>query len=227
MKDDLSTKEQDAQRVMIIGAGNFGCKVAVRLNEQKQARFTIVACDTDQRDLESIEAPNRLMLEAEHESVISKIIDKSIDFMTSVYDTTNEPSRPTFNVEPIRKLLNSYTKTVIIAAGLGGVCGTNAVVQIAREAKTTGKHTIAVVTMPFSFEGSKRMNQARSGLSELAPHVGKLHVLNIHNLIDGNTNAAQAFTQAEKIVCGIFYSSLCDWNTMKTGGADSRKVEAN
>ena len=227
MKEKLFTKRQEPQQVMIVGVGGFGCKMAALMQERGLAGVTIVACDTDQKDLESVVVPNRLLLENERPSLVWRIIDKSIDFMTSVYDTTNEPSRPTFNVEPIRKLLNSYTKTVIIAAGLGGVCGTNAVVQIAREAKTTGKHTIAVVTMPFSFEGSKRMNQARSGLSELAPHVGKLHVLNIHNLIDGNTNAAQAFTQAEKIVCGIFYSSLCDWNTMKTGGADSRKVEAN
>jgi cell division protein FtsZ len=227
MNEKLFAKWQKPQQVMIVGVGGFGCKMAALMQEQELAGVTTVACDTDQKDLESVEVQNRLLLEKECPSLVWRIIDKSIDFMTSVYDTTNEPSLPTFNTEPIRKLLNADAKTIIIAAGLGGVCGTNAAAQIAREAKAAGKHTIAVVTMPFSFEGSKRMNQALSGLSELAPHVGKLHVLNIHNLIDGNTNAAQAFTQAEKIVCGIFYSSLCDWNTMKNGDADSRKVEAN
>ena len=208
MKEKLFAKWQKPQQVMIVGVGGFGCKMAALMQEHGLAEVTTVACDTDQKDLESVEVQNRLLLENERPSLVWRIIDKSIDFMTTLYDTTNEPSRPTFNVEPIRKLLNAYTKTVIIAAGLGGVCGTNAAAQIAREAKAAGKHTIAVVTMPFSFEGSKRMNQALNGLSELAPHIGKLHVLNIHNLIDGNTNAAQAFTQAEKIVCGLCYPHL-------------------
>ena len=227
MNEKLFAKWQKPLQVMIVGVGGFGCKVAALMQEHGLAGVTTVACDTDQQDLDSVIATNRLLLEKKCPSLVWRIIDKSIDFMTTIYDTTNEPSQPTYNVEPIRKLLNAYTKTVIIAAGLGGVCGTNAAAQIAREAKAAGKHTIAVVTMPFSFEGSKRMNQALNGLSELAPHVGKLHVLNIHNLIDGNTNAAQVFTQAEKIVCEMFYNSLCDWNTMKNGDADSRKVEAN
>ena len=227
MNEKLFAKWQKPQQVMIVGVGGFGCKMAALMQEHELAEVTTVACDTDQQDLESVEVQNRLLLEKERPSLVWGIIDKSIDFMTTLYDTTNEPSQSTYNVEPIRKLLNAYTKTVIIAAGLGGVCGTNAAAQIAREAKAAGKHTIAVVTLPFSFEGSKRMNQALSGLSELAPHVGKLHVLNIHNLIDSNTNAAQVFTQAEKIVCEMFYSSLNDWNTMKNGDADSRKVEAN
>ena len=227
MNEKLFAKWQKPQQVMIVGVGSFGCKMAALMQEHELAEVTTVACDTDQQDLDSVEVPNRLLLEKEPPSLVWRIINKSIDFMTTVDDTTSEPYRPTFAVEPIRKLLNAYTKTVIIAAGLGGVCGTNAAAQIAREAKAAGKYTIAVVTMPFSFEGSKRMNQALSGLSELAPHVGKLHVLNIHNLINGNTNAAQAFTQAEKIVCEMFYNSLNDWNTMKNGDADSRKVEAN
>ena len=227
MKEKLFAKWQKPQQVMIVGVGGFGCKMAALMQEQELAEVTTVACDTDQKDLESVEVQNRLLLEKECPSLVWRIIDKSIDFMTTLYDTTSEQSCSTFNVEPLRKLLNADTKTVIIAAGLGGVCGTNAAAQIAREAKAAGKHIIAVVTLPFSFEGSKRMNQALSGLSELAPHVGKLHVLNIHNLIDGNTNAARAFTQAEKIICGMFYSSLNDWNTMKNGDADSRKVEAN
>ena len=202
MKDDLSTKEQDAQRVMIIGAGNFGCKVAVRLNEQKQARFTIVACDTDQRDLESIEAPNRLMLEAEHESVISKIIDKSIDYLSSdLVDITGEPFSTAFAVEPIRNLLTADIDTVIVVAGMGGKCGTEAAASIAREAKAAGKRTAAVVSLPLRSEGEQRMEKALKGIACLLPYVGELHVMNFENKIDGNTIAARAFDMTEEMMC--------------------------
>ena len=226
MKEKSITKDQEFQQVMIIGVGGFGCKVAALMQNSELPEITTLACDTDQRDLKSTKVTNSLLLEKERPRLVWRIIDKGIDFMTTICDNTSEPSRPTFNVEPIRQMFTHAITDVIVVAGMGGVCGTNAADQIAREANTAGKNTIAVVTLPFPFEGSKRMSQAFNGLSELAPHVGKLLVLNTHNILDGNTTAAKAIAQAEKIVCGEF-NSLCDWNTMKNGDADSRKVEAN
>ena len=225
MKGKSITKDQESQQVMIIGVGGFGCKVAALMQERG---FTeTVACDTDQQDLQSIEVTRRLLLDSKQPSLFARIVDKSLDYLCATEGDNNcGQDYLEFAVEPFSQLMEDDANTVIIVAGLGGSCGTNAIAQIAREAKAAGKHTAAVVTLPFPFEGSKRMNRAFNGLSELAPQVGKLLVLNTHNLIDGNTTAAKAIAQAEKIVCGEF-NSLCDWNTMKNGDADSRKVEAN
>ena len=201
MKEKSITKDQEPQQVMIIGVGGCGCKVATRMHENKFVDAATLACDTDQQDLESVDMPNRLLLEKERTSLVWRIIDKSIDYMTTICDNTCEPSRPTFNVEPIRKMFTTATKNVIIVAGMGGVCGTNAAVQIAREAKAAGKRTAAVVTLPFRFEGSKRMRQALDGLSKLAPLVWELHVLNAHNNIDGRTPAGKAFCLADSLIC--------------------------
>lgn len=202
MKGNLSTKELDAQRVMIIGAGNFGCKVAERLNEQKQARFTIVACDTDQSDLESTEVPNRLLLEAEPKSFVSQIIKKSVDYLCSdLVDITGEPFSTVFAVEPIRNLLTADIDTVIIVAGMGGACGTEAAALIAHEAKAAGKRTTAVVSLPLRSEGEHRMEKALKGIACLLPYVGELHVMNFENKIDGNTIAARAFDMTEEMMC--------------------------
>lgn len=201
MTSNISTKDQEPQQVMIIGVGSFGCKVVALMQNVELPEVTTLACDTDQRDLESAKVTSSLLLEKESPHLVWRIIDKSIDFMTTICDNTSDPSRPTFNVEPIRQMFTPAITNVIVVAGMGGVCGTNAAVQIAREAQAAGKRTAAVVALPFRFEGSKRMRQALNGLSKLAPHVCELHVLNTHDLIDGNTNAAQAFALADEMMC--------------------------
>lgn len=133
MKTNISIRnEQNAQQVMIIGVGGFGCKVAALMQNGELAEITTVACDTDQRDLNSAKVTNSLLLEKESPNLVWQIIDKSIDFMTTICDNTSEPPRPTFNVEPIRKMLTPAITNVIVVAGMGGVCGTIAAVQIAR-----------------------------------------------------------------------------------------------
>src|SRR5436305_3661162 len=59
---------------------------------------------------------------------------------------------------------------VFITAGMGGGTGTGAAPVIAEVARGLGILTVAVVTKPFTFEGSKRMKIAEAGLEELAPH---------------------------------------------------------
>lgn len=200
MEKHLITKDKESQQVMIIGVGGFGSKVAALMQEHG---FTeTVACDTDQQDLESIEVTRRLLLDSKQPSLFARIVDKSLDYLCATEGDNNcSQDYLEFAVEPFSQLMEDDANTVIIVAGLGGSCGTNAIAQIAREANTAGKNTIAVVTLPFPFEGSKRMSTAFNGLSELAPHVGKLLVLNTHNLIDGNTNAAQAFALADEMMC--------------------------
>ena len=81
MKTNISIRnEQNAQQVLVIGVGGFGCKVAAKLNNQKHPDFTIVACDTDQRDLESVEVQNCLLLDNEQPGQFAQRVDKSLDY---------------------------------------------------------------------------------------------------------------------------------------------------
>ncbi len=66
---------------------------------------------------------------------------------------------------------------LFITAGMGGGTGTGAAPVIAEVARGLGILTVAVVTKPFTFEGSKRMKIAEQGLEELAPHVDSLIVI--------------------------------------------------
>jgi cell division protein FtsZ len=70
------------------------------------------------------------------------------------------------NADDIRNLLSNGTKMVFITAGMGGGTGTGAAPVIAQIAKELDILTVGIVTTPFSFEGSRRKNQAEQGISE-------------------------------------------------------------
>ena len=67
---------------------------------------------------------------------------------------------------------------VFITAGLGGGTGTGGAPVIAQAAKELGILTVAIVTVPFAFEGKKRKMQAEEGLKELRQHVDTILIIN-------------------------------------------------
>ncbi len=198
MKTNISIRnEQNAQQVLVIGVGGFGCKVAALMQNNELAEVTTVACDTDQRDLESVEVSNRLLLDSEQPGLFARRVDKSLDYS----DTACGQDYLEFAVQQFSQLMTDDVKSVIVVAGMGGNCGTSAAIAVAQDAKAAGKAVFAVVSVPFRFEGSLRMKKAQDGIAKLVPNVGELRLLNPHNIINGNTNAALAFTLSEQFMC--------------------------
>ena len=92
---------------------------------------------------------------------------------------------------------------VFITAGMGGGTGTGAAPVIARAAKEKGILTVAVVTKPFHFEGSRRMRMADAGLAELQKHVDTLIVIpnqNLFRVANERTTFQAAFTMADQVL---------------------------
>jgi len=92
---------------------------------------------------------------------------------------------------------------VFIAAGMGGGTGTGAASVIARVAKEFGILTIAVVTKPFQFEGSRRMRVADASIAELRTHVDTLLVIpnqNLFRVANDRTTFAEAFVLADQVL---------------------------
>ena len=92
---------------------------------------------------------------------------------------------------------------VFIAAGMGGGTGTGAASVIARVAKEFGILTVAVVTKPFQFEGSRRMRIAEAGIAELRKHVDTLLVIpnqNLFRVATDRTTFAEAFVLADQVL---------------------------
>lgn len=92
---------------------------------------------------------------------------------------------------------------VFITAGMGGGTGTGAAPVIARTAKEKGIVTVAVVTKPFHFEGTRRMRMAEAGIAELQKHVDTLIVIpnqNLFRVANERTTVQQAFAMADQVL---------------------------
>jgi cell division protein FtsZ len=92
---------------------------------------------------------------------------------------------------------------VFITAGMGGGTGTGAGPVIAEVARTLGILTVAVVTKPFSFEGSKRMKIAEQGINDLAPHVDSLIVIlndKLEEVLGEDVTQEEAFKAADDVL---------------------------
>jgi cell division protein FtsZ len=97
------------------------------------------------------------------------------------------------------------SQMVFITAGMGGGTGTGAAPVIAEIARSLGILTVAVVTKPFAWEGSKRLKIAESGIDELAPNVDSLIVIlndKLEEVLGEDVTQVEAFASADNVLCG-------------------------
>lgn len=96
-------------------------------------------------------------------------------------------------------MLNDGCEMVFITAGMGGGTGTGAAPIIAKTAKDMGILTVGIVTIPFLFEGAKKIDQALDGVEEISKHVDALLVINNERLRDvySDFSVLDAFAKAD------------------------------
>ena len=86
------------------------------------------------------------------------------------------------SIDDIRRMLDDGTKMAFITAGMGGGTGTGAAPVIAQASKEMGILTVGIVTIPFRFEGPRKIDQALDGVEEMSKHVDALLVINNERL---------------------------------------------
>jgi cell division protein FtsZ len=104
--------------------------------------------------------------------------------------------------EKIKELLDG-TDMLFLTAGMGGGTGTGATPVMARAAKEVGALTVAVVTKPFAFEGTRRMVTAEDGIEELKDKVDTLIVIpnqRILDVVDKKLSLLEAFKVADSVL---------------------------
>jgi len=104
--------------------------------------------------------------------------------------------------EKIREMLDG-TDMLFLTAGMGGGTGTGATPIIAKAAKEVGALTVAVVTKPFAFEGTRRMVAAEDGIEELKDKVDTLIVIpnqRILDVVDKKLSLLEAFKVADSVL---------------------------
>jgi len=183
--------KQQSSIIKVIGVGGGGSNAVNHMFEQGIRGVDFVICNTDGQSLN-----------------LSPIQTK-IQLGSSLTEGRGAGSIPEVgrnaaieNIEDIKAVLEDNTKMLFITAGMGGGTGTGAAPVIAAEARKMGILTVGIVTIPFSFEGRKRKQQAEQGLKELREHVDTLLVICNDKLRElyGNLALSQAFHKADDIL---------------------------
>lgn len=141
----------DVPKIKVIGVGGGGCKAAVHMIDRGVTGIEFIFANTD------VNALNRCV---DHQTI--QLHRKTLRAKTKL-DRCRETAELAAN--EIRSAL-AGTHLLFITVGLGGGTGTEAAPVIARIAKDMDMETVALVTMPFSWEGVRRMRYANSGLAE-------------------------------------------------------------
>src|SRR5262245_310762 len=178
-------------RIAVIGVGGAGGNAVNNMIAAGLSGVDFIIANTDAQALEASTASTRVQLGA------------------SLTEGLGAGSKPEIGeaaaeeaVEEIRAAL-AGSHMVFIAAGMGGGTGTGAAQVIARLAKELGILTIAVVTKPFQFEGSRRLRVAEAGIAELRTHVDTLLVIpnqNLFRVANDRTTFAEAFVLADQVL---------------------------
>jgi cell division protein FtsZ len=171
-------------QVKVIGVGGAGGNAAEYMARQDFAGVAFTAVNTDAQALAQLTLADRVALGAK---------------LTRGLGTGGDPEMGRASAEEdVEKLkaLCAGADIVCVVAGLGGGTGTGAGPVVARLARETGALVLGIVTLPFEFEGSRRLRQAQLGLRELknaADGVICLPNQKVFKLIDENTSVNEAF----------------------------------
>ena len=164
---DFGEPEQNSI-IKVIGVGGGGGNAVNHMYKEGIHEVTFVLCNTDAQSLNDSPVPVHLQLGKEGLGAGNKPAK------------AKEAAEET--LDDIKKMLNDGTKMAFITAGMGGGTGTGAAPVIARLSKELGILTVGIVTIPFRFEGDRKIDQALDGVEEMSKHVDALLVINNERL---------------------------------------------
>ncbi|MDO8579079.1 MAG: cell division protein FtsZ, partial [Dehalococcoidales bacterium] len=170
-------------KIKVIGCGGAGCNAITRMVREQIRGVEFIAMNTDAQALAITDAAVRIQLGERITRGLGAGGDHTIGRKAA------EESR-----DEIKQCLNG-ADMVFVTAGMGGGTGTGSIPLVAEIAKSGGALTIAIVTKPFSFEGSHRMHTAEEGIMSLIEKVDTLVIIpndRILELCDSKTGVDSA-----------------------------------
>ena len=207
-EDDLlvvNIPPQEESIIKVIGVGGGGSNAVNHMCRQGIRGVEFVVCNTDIQALRISPVKNRIQIGKE---------------LTEGRGAGSLPERgkqsAIESLDYIKTILERNTKMVFITAGMGGGTGTGAAPIIAKQARELGILTIGIVTIPFSFEGRKRVEQAMEGVDELSNYVDALLIICNEKLRDmyGDLKLSKAFEMADNVLT-IAAKSIAEIITLK------------
>jgi cell division protein FtsZ len=185
-----SLSEQKAN-LKVIGVGGAGGNAVTRMITYGMQGVDFIAINTDAQDLDNNPS--------EHKVQIGKNLTKGLGAgaNSSVGKEALEADR-----EMISTLLDG-ADMAFITAGMGGGTGTGAAPAVAQVSREQGVLTVGIITLPFSFEGPKRMNRALEGLADMKKACDTVIAIpnqKLMSIVDKSTTLPEAFNMADTIL---------------------------
>jgi cell division protein FtsZ len=177
--------------IRVVGVGGAGVNAVNRMVEAEVHGVEFVAINTDMQSLEHSSADATLHIGADMTRGLGSGSDPTVGRQAAMDD-----------YDHIKALLKS-SDMIFIAAGAGGGTGSGAAPIVARIAREVGALTVAIVTKPFGFEGSRRGEQAERGVDALAGEVDTLIVVpnnRLLSVLDKQTAIVEAFRVADDVL---------------------------
>ena len=177
--------------VKVIGIGGAGANVLDRMALEGSDDAELLTLNTDIRALSTSVSSQKIQLGT-----------TLLKGMGTGGDPTLGKQSAIEAVDEIRKAVRS-SKMVFVCVGLGGGTGSGAAPEVCRIAREEGVFLVVFATMPFSFEGERRMGQAKSALDQIARYANAVITFDndrMGELIVPKDGVAQAFAAADKII---------------------------
>jgi cell division protein FtsZ len=177
--------------IRVVGVGGGGVNAINRMVEARIPGVEFMAVNTDLQSLQLCMADVTIHIGEEQTRGLGAGADPELGHRSAFEEQ-----------DKIKRLLKG-SDMVFVAAGAGGGTGTGAAPVIARLAREVGALTVGIVTKPFSFEGSRRGNQANKGIEELAAEVDTLIVVpndRLLEVLDQQTSMVEAFQVADDVL---------------------------
>ena len=185
-----SLAEQKAN-LKVIGVGGAGGNAVNRMIQAGMKGVDFMVINTDAQDLENNAAENKIQ--------IGKNLTRGLGA-----GAKSEIGRDAIesDKDAVKSLIEG-ADMVFITAGMGGGTGTGAAPRVAQIAREMGVLTVGIVTLPFNFEGPKRMNRGLAGITELRKVCDTLIAIpnqKLMSVVDKNTTVVEAFKLADSVL---------------------------
>ncbi len=190
---DLMENYSANARIKVMGLGGGGGNAVEHMVRSGIEGVEFICANTDAQALQSMTATHSLHIGANITKGLGAGANPDIGRQAALEDR-----------ERIAELFDN-TDMLFLTAGMGGGTGTGSIPVVAQLAREAGILTVAVVTKPFPFEGSKRMQVAARGIEELRQHVDSLIIIpneKLLSVLGKNISLLDAFNSANDVLCG-------------------------
>ena len=180
--------EEKPNIIKVMGVGGGGSNAVTHMFSDGITGVDFILCNTDDQALQKSPVENKLHIG---------------DHALGAGNVPAEGRKAAEQTEDkIREMLQHDTKMLFITAGMGGGTGTGAAPVVAKISRELGILTVGIVTLPFSFEGKRRQQQAQEGIAELRKNVDALLVISNDKLREeyGNMKLTEAFKMADDVL---------------------------